>query len=42
MELETVIGSNHFSLGDYIKHDLVLDFQLLKERMGIDSFATYQ
>ena len=41
-ELVTVIGSNHFSLGDYITPDLFFQLQSLKEHMGIDSFANYQ
>jgi len=42
IELVTVIGSNHFSLGDYITPDLFFQLQSLKEHMGIDSFANYQ
>lgn len=41
MELVTVIGSNHFSLGDYITPDPFFQLQSLKEHMGIDSFANY-
>ncbi|KKS39625.1 MAG: hypothetical protein UV04_C0042G0001, partial [Candidatus Gottesmanbacteria bacterium GW2011_GWA2_42_16] len=33
MELVTVIGSNHFSLGDYITPDLFFQLQSLKEHM---------
>lgn len=41
-ELVTVIGSSHFSLGDYITPDLFSQLLTLKERMGIESFVTYQ
>lgn len=42
LELVTVIGSNHFSLGDYITPDLFSQIQSLKDRMGIKSFVSYQ
>jgi hypothetical protein len=42
LELVTVIGSDLFSLVNYITPDLQLQFSALKEHMGIDSFALSQ
>lgn len=40
-ERVTINCSNLFSLEDYIKPDLVLQLNLLKEHLKIDSFATF-
>ena len=41
LERVTVLSSNLFSLDGYIKQDLVLQLDLLKEHLSINSFAAF-